>query len=33
MATAVIASVPTAILLVFAQRYVAAGAIAGAVKD
>jgi multiple sugar transport system permease protein len=33
MATAVIASIPTAILLVFAQRYVAAGAIAGAVKD
>jgi multiple sugar transport system permease protein len=33
MATAVIASVPTAILLVLAQRYVAAGVIAGAVKD
>lgn len=33
MATAVIASVPTAILLVVAQRYVAAGVTAGAVKD
>lgn len=33
MATAVIASIPTAILLVVAQRYVAAGVTAGAVKD
>ena len=33
MATAVIASVPAAILLVVAQRYVAAGVTAGAVKD
>lgn len=33
MATAVIASVPAAILLVIAQRYVAAGVTAGAVKD
>jgi multiple sugar transport system permease protein len=33
MATAVIASIPTAILLVVAQRYVAAGITAGAVKD
>jgi len=33
MATAVLASVPTAILLVVAQRYVAAGVTAGAVKD
>ncbi|GAA3926577.1 carbohydrate ABC transporter permease [Actinoplanes auranticolor] len=33
MATAVIASVPATILLVIAQRYVAAGVTAGAVKD
>jgi multiple sugar transport system permease protein len=33
MATAVVASIPTAILLVVAQRYVAAGVTAGAVKD
>ncbi|WP_042213037.1 carbohydrate ABC transporter permease [Demequina mangrovi] len=33
MATAVVASIPAAVLLVFAQRYVAAGVTAGAVKD
>jgi len=33
MATAVVASIPAAILLVMAQRYVAAGVTAGAVKD
>jgi multiple sugar transport system permease protein len=33
MATAVVASIPAAILLVVAQRYVAAGVTAGAVKD
>jgi len=33
MATGVIASVPVAFLLVFAQKYVAAGVAAGAVKD
>jgi len=33
MATAVVASVPAAVLLVLAQRYVAAGVTAGAVKD
>lgn len=33
MATAVVASVPAAVLLVLAQRYVAAGITAGAVKD
>ena len=33
MATAVLASIPTAILLVLAQKYVAAGLTAGAVKD
>jgi multiple sugar transport system permease protein len=33
MATAVVASIPTALLLVLAQRYVAAGVTAGAVKD
>jgi multiple sugar transport system permease protein len=33
MATAVVASLPTAILLVLAQRYVAAGVTSGAVKD
>ncbi|HEY8913084.1 carbohydrate ABC transporter permease [Lacisediminihabitans sp.] len=33
MATAVVASIPAAILLVVAQRYVAAGITAGAVKD
>jgi multiple sugar transport system permease protein len=33
MATAVMASVPAAILLVLAQKYVAAGVTAGAVKD
>ena len=33
MATAVIASIPATILLVVAQRYVAAGVTAGAIKD
>jgi len=33
MATAVVASIPATILLVMAQRYVAAGVTAGAVKD
>jgi multiple sugar transport system permease protein len=33
MATAVVASIPAAILLVVAQKYVAAGVTAGAVKD
>lgn len=33
MATAVVASLPAAVLLVIAQRYVAAGVTAGAVKD
>ena len=33
MATAVVASIPTAVLLVLAQRYVSAGVTAGAVKD
>lgn len=33
MATAVIASIPAAILLVIAQRYVAAGVTSGALKD
>ena len=33
MATAVVASVPAAVLLVLAQKYVSAGATAGAVKD
>jgi len=33
MATAVVASIPTAVLLVLAQKYVAAGVTAGAVKD
>ncbi len=33
MATAVVASVPTAVLLVLAQRYVSAGVTVGAVKD
>jgi multiple sugar transport system permease protein len=33
MATAVLASIPTALLLVVAQRFVAAGLTAGAVKD
>ena len=33
MATAVIASVPATVLLIVAQRYVAAGVTAGAVKD
>ncbi|MCA1983527.1 MAG: carbohydrate ABC transporter permease [Nocardioides sp.] len=33
MATAVLASIPTGLLLVIAQRYVAAGLTAGAVKD
>lgn len=32
-ATAVIASIPTALLLILAQKYVAAGVTAGAVKD
>ena len=33
MATAVVASIPAAVLLVIAQQYVAAGVTAGAVKD
>jgi multiple sugar transport system permease protein len=33
MATAVVASLPAAVLLVFAQRYVSAGVTAGSVKD
>jgi multiple sugar transport system permease protein len=33
MATAVVASIPTALLLVLAQKYVSAGIGAGAVKD
>ena len=33
MATAVLASVPTALLLIVAQKYVAAGVTAGAIKD
>ncbi|MFC7383622.1 carbohydrate ABC transporter permease [Sphaerisporangium rhizosphaerae] len=33
MATAVIASIPATVLLIIAQRYVAAGVTAGAVKD
>ncbi|MBW3083508.1 carbohydrate ABC transporter permease [Bifidobacterium phasiani] len=33
MATAVVASIPTALLLIVAQRYVAAGVTAGAIKD
>ena len=33
MATAVVASVPTALLLILAQKYVAAGVTAGAIKD
>ncbi|GAA3799728.1 carbohydrate ABC transporter permease [Sphaerisporangium flaviroseum] len=33
MATAVVASIPTAVLLVITQRYVAAGVTAGAVKN
>lgn len=33
MATAVIASIPAAFLLIFAQKYVSAGVTAGAVKD
>ncbi len=33
MATAVVASIPAAVLLVIAQRYVAAGVSAGAIKD
>ena len=33
MATAVVASLPAAVILVMAQRYVAAGVTAGAVKD
>src|SRR5439155_20737099 len=33
MATAVVASVPAAVLLVLAQRFVAAGITAGAVRD
>ncbi|HEX4721725.1 MAG TPA: carbohydrate ABC transporter permease, partial [Pseudonocardiaceae bacterium] len=33
MATAVLASLPVAVLLVIAQRYVAVGLSAGAVKD
>ena len=33
MATAVVASIPAAVLLVVAQRYVAAGVTSGAVKD
>jgi multiple sugar transport system permease protein len=33
MATAVVASIPAAVLLILAQRYVAAGVTAGSVKD
>jgi len=33
MATAVVASIPAAVLLILAQRYVAAGVTAGAVKE
>ncbi|CND49739.1 carbohydrate ABC transporter membrane protein 2%2C CUT1 family [Mycobacterium tuberculosis] len=33
MATAVVASIPTTLILIGAQRYIAAGATAGAVKD
>ena len=33
MATAVVASIPAAVLLIIAQKYVAAGVTAGAVKD
>jgi multiple sugar transport system permease protein len=33
MATAVVASLPAAVILVLAQRYIAAGVAAGAVKD
>ena len=33
MATAVVASIPAAILMVIAQKYVSAGVTAGAVKD
>ena len=33
MATAVVASLPATVILVLAQRYVAAGVTAGAVKD
>ncbi|MBE1593426.1 carbohydrate ABC transporter permease [Nonomuraea angiospora] len=32
MATAVLASIPAALLLIFAQRYIASGAINGAIK-
>ena len=32
MATAVLASLPAAVLLIFAQRYIAAGALGGAIK-
>jgi multiple sugar transport system permease protein len=32
MATAVLASLPAAVLLILAQRYIAAGAIGGAIK-
>jgi multiple sugar transport system permease protein len=33
MAAAVVASIPTTLILVVAQRYIAAGATTGAVKD
>lgn len=33
MATAVIASIPAAFLLTFAQRYIAAGLLAGSIKE
>lgn len=33
MATAVVASLPAVVILVLAQRYVAAGVTAGAVRD
>lgn len=33
MATSVVASIPAAILLILAQKYIAAGITAGAVKD
>jgi multiple sugar transport system permease protein len=32
MATAVLSSIPAIVLLIFAQRYIAAGALGGAVK-
>jgi multiple sugar transport system permease protein len=32
MATAVLASIPAGVLLILAQRYIAAGALGGAIK-